>query len=230
MRGADGHVGLGLADALGDRAGGVADLESHVPQAIEDGLGDRLAPRRLLVRQEKEQIDVGARRQHAAAVAAGGDDRHVLGFGRVLRGIKVLGGEIEQHANDLVLHETEPLRAAPPVPVLDQEALGSGPALLERSLEAPGDQEPELALVAGMGLGQAFEVGRDGVSVEDFPVAQALVGRSEHRHRDSGARAMCHRSRRLRKRYAEAFDSYGPRDHRRGIEFYIRRFDKYLSS
>src|SRR5262249_54205269 len=32
--GADGHVGLGLADAFVDRARGVADLEPHVPKAI----------------------------------------------------------------------------------------------------------------------------------------------------------------------------------------------------
>src|SRR3546814_4791873 len=31
-RGADGHVGIGLAHALVDRAGGVADLEAQIPQ------------------------------------------------------------------------------------------------------------------------------------------------------------------------------------------------------
>ena len=62
MRGADGHVGLGLADALVDRARGVADLEPDVPQAIEDRLGDLLAPGGLLVGQHEQQIDVGARR------------------------------------------------------------------------------------------------------------------------------------------------------------------------
>ena len=113
MRGADGHVRLGLADALVDRARGVADLESHVPQAIEDRLGDRLAPGGLLVGQQEQQIDVGARRQQAAAVAAGRDDRHALGFRRVLRRIEVLGDELEQHADDLVLHEAQPLGAAP---------------------------------------------------------------------------------------------------------------------
>ena len=96
--GADGHVRLGLADALIDRAGGVADPEPHVPQAIEYRLGDRLAPGGLLVGKQKQQIDVGSRRQHAAAVAAGGDDGHALGLGGVLRGIEMLGREIEQRA------------------------------------------------------------------------------------------------------------------------------------
>ena len=127
--GADGHVGLGLPDALADRARGVADLEPHVPQAIEDRLGDGFAPCRLLVRKQEQQIDVRARRQHAAAVAAGGDDRHALGFRGVLRAIEMLGGELEQHADDLVLHEAEPLGTAPPVPVPDQQPLGDGAAL-----------------------------------------------------------------------------------------------------
>ena len=141
QRGADRHVGLGLADALVDRARGVADLEPHVPQAIEDRLGDRFAPGGLLVGQQEEQIDVGARRQHAAAVAAGGDDRHVLGFRRILRGIEMLGRELEQQADDLVLHEAQPLGAAPPVPVLDQQALGGGASLDQRALELPGDRQ-----------------------------------------------------------------------------------------
>ena len=62
-RGADRHVGLGLADAFVDRAGGVADFQAHVPQAIENRLGDRFAPGGLLVRQQEQEIDVGARRQ-----------------------------------------------------------------------------------------------------------------------------------------------------------------------
>ena len=41
QRRADGHVGLGLADAFGDRSGGVTDFLPHVPQAIEQGLDDR---------------------------------------------------------------------------------------------------------------------------------------------------------------------------------------------
>ena len=61
-RGADGHIGLGLAYRFVDRARGVADLQSHVPQAIEQGLGDGLAPRRLLVGKQKQKIDVRARR------------------------------------------------------------------------------------------------------------------------------------------------------------------------
>jgi hypothetical protein len=83
----------------------VADLEPHVPKAIEDRLGDGFAPGRLLVGKQEQEIDVGAGRQHAAAVAAGGDDRHALGLRGVLRGVEVLDRELEQQADDLVLHE-----------------------------------------------------------------------------------------------------------------------------
>ena len=122
-RGADRHVRLGLPDAFVHRAGGVADLQAHVPQAIEDRFGDLLAPGGLLVRQQKQQIDVGPGRQDAAAVAAGGDDRHALGFGRILRRIKMRAGELVHQANDLVLHEAQPLGAAAAAAVLQQQPL-----------------------------------------------------------------------------------------------------------
>ena len=115
QRGADRHVRLGLADALVDRARGVTDLEAEIPQAIEDRLGDRLAPRGLLVGQQEQQIDVGARRHQAAAVAAGRDDRHALGFGRILRRIEMTADELEQDADDVVLHRgTAARRSAGP--------------------------------------------------------------------------------------------------------------------
>src|SRR5262249_56294060 len=48
-RRADGHIGLGRPNALADRAGGMADFESHVPEAVENRFGDGFAPRGLLV-------------------------------------------------------------------------------------------------------------------------------------------------------------------------------------
>src|SRR5262249_39189648 len=69
--GADGHVRLGLADALVYGAGGVPDLEPHVPQAIEDRFGDLLAPGGPLVGKQKQEIDVRTWRQDATPIAAG---------------------------------------------------------------------------------------------------------------------------------------------------------------
>ena len=71
QRGADGLVALGVAQALLDRAGGVADLQPEVPQQVEHELDDLLAARRLLVGAQEQQIDVRQRRHLAAAEAAG---------------------------------------------------------------------------------------------------------------------------------------------------------------
>ena len=66
------------------------------------------------------------------------------------------------------------------MPVPDQQPFGDGTPLQERGLEAPGDRQPELALVAGVGVGQAFELGCDGDRVEDLVVAGGLIGGSQH--------------------------------------------------
>ena len=87
-----GHVAARLPDRFVDRARGVADLQPHVPQAIENGLGDLLAPGGLLVGQDEQQIDVGFRRHQPAAIAAGGDHRHALGAGGDRRAIEMPGG------------------------------------------------------------------------------------------------------------------------------------------
>ena len=129
QRGANGHVGFGLADALADRARRVTDLLAHVPQAIEQRLGDRFSPRGLLVGQDKQQIDVGARRQQPAAITAGRDHRHAFGRRACLRRIKRLGGKLEQDANDLVLSLAQPFGATPPVTVFQQQFFGLGARL-----------------------------------------------------------------------------------------------------
>ena len=117
QRGADGHVGARQPHALIDGARGVADLEAEIPEQIEHVLGDALAPGGLLVGKQEEEIDVRARRQHAAAIAALGDDRHVLGGGRVLGAIDVVGGEIVGEPDQRILEGGQALGAGPPVAV-----------------------------------------------------------------------------------------------------------------
>ena len=85
QRGADRHVGRRLAQALVDRARRVADLQLEIPQHVEHRLDDALAPGGLLVGKQEQQVDVRPRRQRAAAVAAGGDDREALARGRIAR-------------------------------------------------------------------------------------------------------------------------------------------------
>ena len=78
-RGADGHIGAGIFDGLLNIARGVADLEPQIPQQIEDVLHHALAPGRLFVRQQEQQIYVRARGQHAPAITARCDHAHALG-------------------------------------------------------------------------------------------------------------------------------------------------------
>ena len=95
---------LRLADADVDRAGGVADLQLQVPQHVEHRLDDALAPGGLLVGQEEQEIDVGARCERAAAVAAGRDDGELLGRGGIVGRVEVPHDAVVQGAHDAV-HE-----------------------------------------------------------------------------------------------------------------------------
>ena len=95
----------------------MADLEAQIPQQIEHVLDHALAPRRLLVGQQEQQIDVGEGRQQAAAVAAGGDDGHALGVGRIGGAIDVGDRVVVDQADQLVLERRQARGAAPPVAV-----------------------------------------------------------------------------------------------------------------
>ncbi len=73
-RRANGEILLRQLDALLHRAGRVADLETEVPEAIDEKLGHLLEIGGSLVVVQEEQIDVRARCQLASTVAA--DRRH----------------------------------------------------------------------------------------------------------------------------------------------------------
>ena len=135
--GADGHVGQAEADALGDGARGVADFEAEVPQEIQHVFGDALAPGRLLVGKQEQEIDIGARREQAAPIAALGDHGHALGGGRIFRAVDVLGGEVVGQADQRVLEVGEPGRA------------GAAVAILLEPLPAPPSGPPRRAVSDG---------------------------------------------------------------------------------
>ena len=80
-RGADRHVGARLAQAFVDRPRRVADLLLEVPQHVEDRLDHLRARRVLLIVDQEQQVDVGAGRQHAATVAADGENGQALRLG-----------------------------------------------------------------------------------------------------------------------------------------------------
>lgn len=78
QRRADRGVLAGLPQAFVDGADGLADLQLEVPQAVEHRLDQALAPGRLLVGRDEEQVDVREGRHLAAAVAADRDHRDML--------------------------------------------------------------------------------------------------------------------------------------------------------
>ena len=167
-RGADRHVAARLPDRFIDRARGVADLQSHVPQAIQDGFGDLLAPGGLLVGQDEQQIDVGFRRHQAAAIAAGGDDRHALGAGGDRRVIEMARGGGEQDADDFVLDETQPLGAAPAVTILQQHGLRDRAGLDHFGLQQLRHGGAKHILAPGMLFGERVDRGGDPRGIETF--------------------------------------------------------------
>ena len=179
-RGADGHIGFGLADAFVDRTRRVTDLEAHVPQAIEQSLGHRLAPGGLLVGQHEQEIDVGARRQQPAAIAAGCDHRHAFGLRTDLRRIKHASGELEEDADDLVLGLAQPLGAAAAVTVLEQQLIGACARLRQRRFEARHDRGAQFPLAPGVDRGERFEIGDDRGAVDEFGGARLALGIQQH--------------------------------------------------
>ena len=73
----------------------------------------------------------------------------------------MLGHELEQHADDLVHHEAQPLGAAPALAVLQQHLLGVGAAGGQHRLQPLRHRAAQLLLGAGMFVGELGELGRE---------------------------------------------------------------------
>ncbi len=164
--GADRHVGGSLADALLDGARGVADLEADIPERVEQILHHLLRIGRGLVGVEKQQVDVGERRQLAASVAADRDHRQMLAGGGVGGGIDRLGDEVVEGANELIHQEAEGAHhlgaRGTPLETLAHLA----PPGLERLLQDL-DHLPALGLAA---LGKRPEALLQSAAVDDVPL------------------------------------------------------------
>ena len=113
----------------------MADFQARIPQRIEHEFDDALAPAGLLVGQQEQQIDIGARRQCAAAIAADRHDGDPLGLGRIGRAIERAAREIEQRVDDLVLPVGQEHGAARALAVAHQAALGLEPRLGQVGLD-----------------------------------------------------------------------------------------------
>src|ERR1700722_17002920 len=77
---------------------------------MEDEFDDAFAPRGLLEGAYKQEVDVGARRELPTTVTACRHDRDALGFGRILRIVEMLCGEVVENLDQQVLQIGEKAR------------------------------------------------------------------------------------------------------------------------
>ena len=75
----------------------------------------------------------------------------------------------------VVFHPAQPLGAAAAVAVLEQQLLGLGAALDQRGFEPLRHRRAQLALAAGMLLGELFQFGGDGAHVDQVARAPRRV-------------------------------------------------------
>jgi hypothetical protein len=115
--GCDADVRRAFALTVVDRANAVSDLEADVPHEREKAFEIRLPRRRFALRQQNQNIDVGAEIELAAAVAADGDERDlasVLADVRVPRALQERideSGAIAHQALDGLVVEESLLQA-----------------------------------------------------------------------------------------------------------------------
>ena len=138
--GADGQIGLGVAQAFLNRAGRVPDFQADVPQQIKQILDDLLGMRGPFVGEQKQQIDVGIGRQLAPPIAADGDKRQPFARGRVGERIDVVGGEVEQCADQLVDQKTLLAHHRRPIVGLFKTTANLGPPGGQRRLQRRDEQ------------------------------------------------------------------------------------------
>lgn len=125
----------------------MAGLQLQVPEGVKHRFDDALAPGRLLVREQEEQIDIRARRQRAAPIAADGDDCDPLGLRGVVGRIEIGGRRAVQPEHHGIHHRREPMRAGQAGARPRQDRPRGGVAFVE-NLPEPGDQGlPHLRLV-----------------------------------------------------------------------------------
>ena len=109
----------------------MADLQLEVPQHVEHGFDHALAPGGLLVGQQEQEIDVGAGRQRAAAVAARRHDREALARRGVLRRVKLARDRLVDDPHHAVHEGRQTLGAGETVAFRDQLPVGVRAAAIE---------------------------------------------------------------------------------------------------
>ena len=94
----------------------------------------------------------------------------------------MLARELEQHADDLVLHQAQPLGAAPALAVAQQHLFGMLASPCKRDLHPLRDGATQFLLAAGVLVGDPFEIGRERIGVEQ--IGAGVAGLVEGQHAD----------------------------------------------
>ena len=146
----------------------MADLEAKIPKQIEHVFDHALAPRRLLVRQQEQEIEVGPRCQRAAPVTAYGDHADPLRGRRVPGHIDVGDREIIEHADQFVLDIGQIDSTAGAVAVVHEPFLGDDTAFGDSLLEVLKDMLAHLGLIATMRVIKRCQVVTQRLCIDQF--------------------------------------------------------------
>ena len=128
----------------------MTDFEAEVPKNVEHVLGHALAPGRLLVGKQEQQIDIGARREQGAAVAALRDHRHALGRRWVLDPVDVLRGHVVDQADQRVLEVRQTAGAFASITVVLELLLRDLVRLGDERFQIGNQFRAELRVLSGM--------------------------------------------------------------------------------
>ena len=90
----------------------MADFQAEVPEKIENVLNKTFRSCVALIGQEKQKIDIRARRQPSAPIAANGQNRNGFRIGRVGQAQHILCHKCAQRAHDIILQIGQIFRAA----------------------------------------------------------------------------------------------------------------------
>ncbi|ODT27781.1 MAG: hypothetical protein ABS54_05835 [Hyphomicrobium sp. SCN 65-11] len=215
QRRADGHVGARELQALVDGARRVTDLQAQIPEDVENVFDDALAPGSLLVGQQEQEIYVGARRQHGAAIAAGRDDGEPLRIRGIVAAIDVRACVVEDERDELIHERGQALGTAATLAVVQELRAGALACAHHELAQALDNGRPRqlgaLIMRAEDGRqlvaeGGGVEIGRIGQPV-GFPLwGQRILDQSIHAVRSCGpiAHSAVHHDRASRARIAQA--------------------------
>ena len=101
-RGADRVIIGAKAQAVADRAAGVANFKAQIPQDIKHRFNDAFGPGGDLVGRQKQQVDIRLRCHFAAPIAADGKDRKAFGLGRIGKRVHHAGSHVKGRQDNAI--------------------------------------------------------------------------------------------------------------------------------